>query len=103
MVVQMESLSLSPVEIIKVDNDDDVSCHSRALNKVNQILEVVIRNTLQLNKFTTIDEIFESLHMSIDLYTIENICEAMTENDGILIKYVNRSKVCYKLNGKICA
>jgi hypothetical protein len=101
----MESISLRPVEIIKIESEDELNfnCHSVMLTKVNQILEVIIRNTLQLNKFTTIDEIFESLHTTIDLFTIKSVCETMTENDGILIKYVSRSKVCYKLNGKVCA
>lgn len=72
------------------------------LHNVNQILEIVIRNTLQLNKFTTIDEIRENIHMvTVDTPSIEDICDTLSQNDGLLIKYIHKDKVSYRLNSKV--
>jgi|ERR1035437_205526 2-polyprenyl-3-methyl-5-hydroxy-6-metoxy-1,4-benzoquinol methylase len=71
---------------------------------IDLILEMVVCNTLKYNKFTTSEEIFENQETkNIDIYTIESICEALSFNDGVLIKFINGHKVSYKLNSKIYA
>lgn len=71
------------------------------LHNVNQVLEIIIKNTLKLNKFTTIDEIRENLHSVSADSVIEDICDTLSQNDGILIKYIHKDKISYRLNSKV--
>lgn len=85
----------------QVDKKDLDNYSFLLLQNVNRILEIIIRNTLQLNKFSTIDEITENFGMmTIETPSIEEICELLSQSDGILIKYIHKDKVSYRLNNK---
>ncbi len=93
--------------------------HEKKLNKeaydliwqINIILELIIINTLQYNKLTIGEEILEKLvsvsyekdpkmEFDIDLETIDNICNALCVDNGVLIKLVKNDTSYYKLNHK---
>jgi hypothetical protein len=80
------------------------------LTPVNLILELVIRNTLKFNKLTSAEEIYEGIMVrtegdteyereeKIDINSIENICEVLCRNSGVLLKLERNGKRYYKLN-----
>lgn len=82
------------------------------IGHINVILEYIIINTLQYNKLTSVDDILERLvnvyfddddpekEIHIDLPMIDNICDALCSNNGVLIKLVKNNKNYYKLNHK---
>jgi hypothetical protein len=72
-------------------------------------LELIIINTLQFNKLTSAEEIYEKLILDyseheqenvIDIDTIENICQELCNNNGVLIKLTKNNTWLYKLNHK---
>ena len=78
---------------------------------INYILELIIKNTLTYNKLTSAGEIHESLTLFLNespqeqddkyaISSIENICDALCENNGVLKKYEINVKKYYKLNYK---
>jgi len=104
---------------ISTDNRAKLAGRGKKLNdksyslitKINLILEPVIRNTLKFNKFTSVDEIYDNLialqnstvsdldiEMDLSLGTIENICDALSANKGVLIKLRSNDESLYKLN-----
>jgi len=93
--------------------------HEKKLNKeaydligqINIILELIIINTLQYNKLTIAEEILEKLvsvqfekdpkmEIDADLDTIDNICNALCAENGVLVKLVKNNTNYYKLNHK---
>ncbi len=81
------------------------------INRINIILELIIINTLQFNKLTSVEEIFEKLvtvqnennpdmAIDIDLDAVENICQALCMNNGVLINLVKNNTCYFKLNHK---
>ncbi len=81
------------------------------INCINFILELIIINTLQYNKLTSIDEIFNNTvkthteinpdgESDIDIETVENICQALCMNNGVLVNLVKNNISYYKLNHK---
>lgn len=81
------------------------------ISHINFILEQIIINTLQYNKLTSADEIFERLitvrnetvpevEIDIDLDTVENICQSLCMNNGVLISLIKNNMSYYKLNHK---
>jgi hypothetical protein len=81
------------------------------LGQINTILELIIINTLQYNKLTIGEEILEKLisvhyvkspemEIDIDLERIENICNALCADNGVLVKLVKNNTNYYKLNHK---
>jgi hypothetical protein len=72
---------------------------------------LIIRNTLKFNKLTSSNEIYENLiafqniqieesdsENAIDIDTIENICDTLCVNKGVLIKLKKNNECFYKLN-----
>jgi hypothetical protein len=83
------------------------------INQLNVILELIIMNTLEFNKLTSTGEIMEKLtfiyvesinenefELDIDIDTIEDICQLLCNNNGLLIKLVKNNVNYYKLNTK---
>ena len=81
------------------------------IGQINIILELIIINTLQYNKLTIAEEILEKLvsvyydkdpkmEIDTDLEKIDNICNALCRENGVLIKLVKNSTNYYKLNHK---
>ena len=81
------------------------------IGQINIILELIIINTLQYNKLTIGEEILEKLvsvyfekdpkiEIDIDLEMIDNICNALCMDNGVLIKLVKNNTSYYKLNHK---
>lgn len=83
------------------------------IGNVNIILEVIIKNTLKFNKLTSAEEIYEDMisvqndkvleiesNKKVDITSIENLCEALCMNNGVLIKLETNGKSYYKLNYK---
>jgi hypothetical protein len=81
------------------------------ISNVNNILELIIRNTLKFNKLTSSDEICEYLfilrngsvtdqNIDLDAESIENICNTLCLNKGVLIKLKKNNQSFYKLNYK---
>lgn len=83
------------------------------ISHINFILEQIIINTLQYNKLTSADEIFEKLitvhnetvpeleiDIDLDLDTVENICQSLCMNNGVLITLIKNNMSYYKLNHK---
>lgn len=81
------------------------------IRHVNLILEFIIINTLQFNKLTSAEEIFERLltdytegqsdmENEIDAECIDEICQELCNNNGVLIKLVKNNMFFYKLNHK---
>ena len=79
------------------------------INQMNNILELVIMNTLQFNKLTSAEEILDKLiyvhdenstdqEFDMDIDTVENICQLLCTKNGILIKLVKNNVNFYKLN-----
>lgn len=79
------------------------------INQMNNILELVIMNTMQFNKLTSAEEILDKLiyvhdenstdeEFDLDIDTIENICQLLCTRNGILIKLVKNNVNFYKLN-----
>ena len=79
------------------------------INQMNNILELVIMNTLQFNKLTSAEEILDKLiyvhdenstdqELDLDIDTVENICQLLCTKNGILIKLVKNNVNFYKLN-----
>lgn len=82
------------------------------INNINfLILELIIRNTLNYNKLTSADEIYENLtvcknatftgldiEIEIDVDSIISICDALCSNKGVLIKLKKNDECFYKLN-----
>ena len=106
----MEATTLNPTynRIKWSGRDEEFSNKSNnIINTVNFILELIIKNTIQYNKFTLTDEIYERIInisnetkqvIDTDIYMIENICEALSANNGILIKLTKNKLNYYKLN-----
>jgi hypothetical protein len=106
----MESIILSPVPKSKnTGHERELKEEDYSLIRyINFILELIIINTLQYNKLTSSEEIFEKLvadsisssDAGIDIVTIENICQELCSNNGVLIK-LKKNNICfYKLNHK---
>lgn len=83
------------------------------INQLNVLLELVIMNTLEFNKLTSAGEIMEKLayeyeeknidndfDFDMDIDTVENICQLLCNNNGLLIKLVKNNVNYYKLNHK---
>jgi hypothetical protein len=81
---------------------------SLIISNINFILEMIIRNTLNFNKPTSVDEIYDSLwvqqndpagksDLDMDEETIRYICDSMCSAKGILLKFRNNNKNYYKL------
>ncbi len=79
------------------------------INQISEILGLVIMNTLEFNKLTSAQEIFEKMiyvhdeknsgqDLDIDLETVENICQLLCSNRGILVMLVKNNVAYYKLN-----
>ena len=76
----------------------------KLISDIDLILEMVLHNTLKYNKFTTAEDIFDNQEIkNIDIYTIEYICDALSLNDRVLIKFINGNKASYKLSSKMYA
>ena len=88
--------------ITKLDKDELYlnSIDFKLIDAISGILEVVLQNTIEYNKYSTIDEIHERMPFHLNHENIEKICDLFCINDGILIKFMNRNKIGYKLNGK---
>lgn len=72
----------------------------KLIDAISGILEVVLQNTIEYNKYSTIEEIHDRMSFELSPEKIEKICDLFCINDGILIKFMNRNKIGYKLNGK---
>lgn len=72
----------------------------KLIDVISGILEVILQNTIEYNKYSTIEEIHDKMSFLVSPETIEKICDLFCINDGILIKFMNRNKIGYKLNGK---
>lgn len=110
----MESIIYTPIRKktkwsgrVKTLNDKSYSL----IFNINFILEMIIGSTLQFNKLTSANEIYESfmaihnetdpdIKMELDIDTIDNICRALCANDGVLIKLEKNDQSYYKLNNK---
>jgi hypothetical protein len=79
--------------------------------KINFILSMVMRNTLKFNKLTSADEITEHFialydesdrkpGFFLDHDAVENICDILSKDIGILLKLRKNDKSYYKLNFK---
>jgi hypothetical protein len=81
------------------------------ISDINLILELVIRNTLKFNKLTSADEIFNTIALvknerisgiesELDSGAISmiNLCNALSENNGILLKFEKNGEIYFKLN-----
>ncbi len=88
--------------VSKLDKDEIYldNIDYKLIDAISGILEVILQNTIEFNKYSTIEEIHDRMSFSINLETIEKICDLFCLNDGILIKFMNRNKIGYKLNGK---
>ena len=107
----METMTLNqPSEEIKYVQEKKLSEQAHVLVKhINFILEQIIINTLQFNKLTSAEEIFEKfiadytvneLENTIDSMKIEDICQELCNNNGVLIKLTKNNTWLYKLNHK---
>ena len=106
----MEATTLTPTynRIKRSGRDEEFTSKSNnIINTVNFILELIIKNTIQYNKFTLTDEIYERIInistetkqvIDTDINTIENICDTLSGNNGILIKLTKNKLNYYKLN-----
>lgn len=81
------------------------------IRHINFILEMIIINTLQYNKLTSAEEIYEKmiaeypdkqleLENEIDSGVVDNICHELCNNNGVLIKLTKNNMRFYKLNHK---
>jgi hypothetical protein len=110
----MESMTLTPVSkrVKWIEGEKKLNVEAYELiNHINIMLELIIVNTLQFNKLTQADEILEKLlavyyetetqaDLNINIETIDNICNALCENNGVLVKLVKKNINYYKLNHK---
>lgn len=107
----METMTLpQPSEGIKYAGERKLSVEAHSIIRhINFILELIIINTLQFNKLTSTEEIYEKLILDyseheqenvIDIDTIENICQELCNNNGVLIKLTKNNIWLYKLNHK---
>jgi len=101
------SKSIKHAEEQKKLSGEDVTL----IRHINLILEFIIINTLQFNKLTSAEEIFEKLitdyaenqseiENDIDVVSIDEICQELCNNNGVLIKLVKNNVFFYKLNHK---
>jgi hypothetical protein len=103
----MKDIAIDIKELTMPNATGNVDLNDNAfklISDIDLILETVVCNTLKFNKFTTVEEIIETHETkNIDIFTIESICEALSFNDGVLIRFISGHKVSYKLNTKIYA
>ena len=107
----MDPITLTPtamrtnlLERKRILSDNEYSL----ISQINVMLELVIMNTLEFNKLTSTQEILDKLiyvhentpdqDFGMDIDTIENICQLLCMNHGILIKLVKNDVNYYKLN-----
>jgi hypothetical protein len=81
------------------------------ISDINLILELVIRNSLKFNKLTSADEIFNTIALVKDerisgieselesgAMSMIDLCNALSENNGILLKLEKNGEIYFKLN-----
>jgi hypothetical protein len=107
----METMTLPQTsEKIKYAEESKLSREAHSIIRhINFILELIIINTLQFNKLISAEEIYEKLILDyseherenlIDINIIENICQELCNNNGVLIKLRKNNIWLYKLNHK---
>ena len=109
----METITIAPAsQKLKWGGREKLSKEAYDLiAHINIILELIIINTLQYNKLTIAEEILEKLvsvqfekdpkmEIDADLETIDNICNALCAENGVLVKLVKNNTNYYKLNHK---
>jgi hypothetical protein len=105
LITQSKRTRLLGVKRILTDKENSL------INQMNVMLDLIIMNTLEFNKLTSAGEIMEKLSFvheetfreqdfDWDTDTIENICQMLCSNNGILIKLVKNNVNYYKLNHK---
>jgi hypothetical protein len=105
LIAQSKRTRLLGVKRILTDKENSL------INQMNVMLDLIIMNTLEFNKLTSAGEIMEKLSFvheetfreqdfDWDTDTIENICQMLCSNNGILIKLVKNNVNYYKLNHK---
>ncbi|MFZ0280043.1 MAG: hypothetical protein WAL29_00220 [Bacteroidales bacterium] len=84
------------------ENSPDYRAYS-LLNLINPVLGLIIRNTLQFNKLTSVDEIHGTLiddgllDAESDPCVIGDICQILSSDNGVLVTLKSNNRNYYKL------
>lgn len=97
------------------ERGQNLNCRSSSLiHNINLILELIIRNTLKYNKFTSAEEVFEyvltlhggnafqnsdqELELVLDKEIIVSLCNSLCAHNGVLRKLEKNDESFYRLN-----